>query len=399
MGTTLDRRGFLKLGAASAGAALGCHGGAVEVADGAPPGEMRYRPLGATGLRVSEVAFGAHGVDNAALMAAALEAGVNTFCTSGGYLDGREESALGDALARIGPPRDEIVILSGADPRPSDTVESWLEGIDASLQRLQTDYLDVFYNAMVQTPDQVRSEVVLEGFERARAAGKIRHLGVSGHHGGLEDCLEAAIGIESYDVFFTKYDFVSYPDQDDLLRRAAERGIGTMVFKTDAGHRQKEIKDLEAGGLSFKQATIRWALGNPDVASVAVTMTSFDEIERAVGAVGVGLTSAEVAMLRRYADEMYDQYCRFCATCEASCPNHVAVAEIMRYDMYFQYYGREKEAMRLYRELPDRATAAVCRDCSGACDAGCPFGRQVRLGLKDAHERLTWNPATACRDV
>ncbi len=360
---------------------------------------MRYRPLGATGLRVSEVAFGAHGVDSAALMAAALEAGVNTFCTSGGYLDGREESALGEALARIGPPRDEIVILSGTDPRPSDTVESWLDGIDASLQRLQTDYLDVYYNAMVQTPDQVRSEVVLEGFERARAAGKIRHLGVSGHHGGLQDCLEAAIGIESYDVFFTKYDFVSYPDQDDLLHRAAERGIGTIVFKSDAGHRQKEIKDLEAGGLSFKQATIRWALGNPDVASVAVTMTSFDEVDRAVGAVGVGLTSAEIAMLRRYADEMYDQYCRFCATCEASCPNHVAVADIMRYDMYFAYYGRQKEAMRLYSELPDRATAAACRNCSGACDAGCPFGRQVRLGLTDAHERLTWNPATTCRDV
>jgi aryl-alcohol dehydrogenase-like predicted oxidoreductase len=399
MGGTLDRRGFLKLGATSVGAAIGCRGGGVDVVDRTPPGPMRYRPLGATGLRVSEVAFGAHGVDNAALMAAALEAGVTTFCTSGGYLDGREESALGEALARIGPPRQDVVILSGADLRPSDTVASWLDAIDGSLKRLQTDYLDVFYNAMVQTPDQVRSEVVLEGFERARAAGKIRHLGVSGHHGGLQDCLEAALDIDSYDVFFTKYDFVSYPDQDDLLRRAAERGVGTMVFKTDAGSRQREIKDLEAGGLSFKQATIRWALGNPDVASVAVTMTSFDEIDRAVGAVGAGLASGEVAMLRRYADEMYDQYCRFCATCEASCPNHVAVADIMRYDMYFAYYGREKEAMRLYRELPARATAAACLDCPGACDAACPFGRDVRLGLTGAHERLSWDPAKACQDV
>ncbi|HSN53333.1 MAG TPA: aldo/keto reductase [Candidatus Sulfomarinibacteraceae bacterium] len=391
MASTLDRRRFLTLGAASAGAALGCRGGAEEVVDSTEPEPMRYRPLGATGLKVSEVAFGAHGVDNPAVMAAALEAGVNTFCTSGGYLDGREETALGEALARIGPPRDSIVILSGADVRPGDTVESWLEGIDASLLRLGTDHLDVYYNAMVQTPDQVRSEVVLEGFERAHAAGKIRHLGVSGHHGGLQDCLEAALETEPYRVFFTKYDFVSYPDQDELLHRAAERGIGTLVFKTNAGNRQREIKDLEKGGLSFKQATIRWALGNPDVASVAVTMTSFDELADAVGAAGPGLSAPEVAMLRRYADEMYDQYCRFCASCEAECPHHVAVADIMRYAMYFTYYGREKEAMRLYRELPSEATAAVCRSCSGACDRACPFGRRVRAGLVEAHASLSWD--------
>jgi predicted aldo/keto reductase-like oxidoreductase len=196
-------------------------------------------------------------------------------------------------------------------------------------------------------------------------------------------------------VFFTKYDFVSYPDQDDLLRRATERGIGTLVFKTDAGSRQREIKDLEAGGLSFKQATIRWALTNPDVASVSVTMTSFDVIAEAAGAIGSGPSGAEVAMLRRYAEEMYDQYCRFCATCEASCPHQVAVAEIMRYAMYFDYYGREKEAMRLYSELPAAASAAVCRGCTGPCDGACPFGRSVRSGLVDAHHSLSWDAAKA----
>ena len=62
--------------------------------------------------------------------------------------------------------------------------------------------------------------------------------------------------------------------------------IGTIVFKTHAGNRQREIKDLEAGGLSFPQATVKWALGNPDVASVAVTITNFDQIEELTAAVG-----------------------------------------------------------------------------------------------------------------
>jgi predicted aldo/keto reductase-like oxidoreductase len=211
----------------------------------------------------------------------------------------------------------------------------------------------------------------------------------------MQDCMEAGIESPHYEVFFTKYDFVSYPDQDDLLRRASGRGIGTLVFKTHAGNRQREIKDLERGGLSFKQATIRWALGNTDVASVAVTMTSFDEIADAVGAVGSGLSAAEVAMLRRYADEMYDQYCRFCATCETECPHDVAVADIMRYHMYFAYYGREKEAMRLYRELPVESMAEICRSCSGTCDRACPFDRRVRAGLVEAHASLSWDAPSA----
>ncbi len=393
MGKTVDRRSFLKLGAASAGAAIGCRGGEIDGTVDSAPMQMRYRKLGSTGLEVSAVSFGAHGIDNATLMKASLEAGINTFCTSGGYLDGREEAALGDAIARSGVPRDKIVILTGDDIKPHATVDSLLEDIDASLRRLRTEYIDIYYNAMVQTPSDVRSEVLFEAFDKARMAGKVRFLGMSGHHGGMQDCLEAGIEVGHYGVFFTKYDFVSYPDQDQILRRATDHGIGTMVFKTNAGNRQKEIKDLEAGGLSFRQATIRWALANSYVASVTVSLTSFDQIDEAVAAAGSRLSMAEVAMLRRYAGEMYDKYCRFCATCEGSCSRQVAVADVMRYAMYFTYYGREKEAMRLYGELPTAATADECRDCSGTCDAACPFGRHVRAGLIEAHERLSWKTA------
>ena len=389
----IDRRDFLRLGVASAGIAVGCGGGGERGRDEVPPGAMRHRALGATGLEVSEITFGAHGVDNPALMAAALEAGITTFCTAGGYLDGAEEQALGRAMARIGSPRERLVILTGDECRPDDTVQSVLAGFDRSLERLGTDYLDVYYNSMVQTPADVDAEVLFEAFDRARAAGKVRHLGLSGHHGGLQACLEAGMSSGRYDLFLAKYDFVSYPDLDEIFRRAAEQGIGIVVFKTSPGNRQHEIKDLEAGGLSFKQATIRWALGNSDVSSVAVTLTTFDEIRDCVAAVGAPLRAAEVAMLRRYSDEMYDQYGRFGATCEASCPQRVAVADIMRYAMYFTYYGREKEAMLLYGELAAEARAGWCARCPGPCDAACPFGREVRAGLVDAHHRLSWEEA------
>jgi aryl-alcohol dehydrogenase-like predicted oxidoreductase len=350
---------------------------------------MRYRPLGKTGLLVSEVTFGAHGVDNAALMQAALDAGINTFFTSGAYLDGREEQSLSIVLRSLGSRRDRIVVITGCEVGPEMTTEHVLRRIDNSLRRLCTSHIDVFCLFQVSAPSDLRFGALYEAIEAAKAAGKVGHLGMTGHHGGMQSCMRAAIDDGRFAALFVKYDFVSYPDQDAILRRATERGIGTIVFKTNAGNRQREIEDLEARGLSFRQATIKWALTNPDVSSVAVTITSFDRLEECAAAVATGISSAETAMLRRYAEAMKDRYCRFCGTCEPYCPHGVAVADIMRYAMYLSYYEREEEARHLYARLPARRSAAPCSHCPGPCKEGCPFGRNVRSELAAAHGSLT----------
>lgn len=388
---TVDRRSFLKLGAAASGVVVGGCGGHEGSTTSSPTTfELGYRPLGGTGLRVSEVAFGAHGLDRPDLMQAALDAGINTVCVSGHYLDGREEEALGEAMSALGRRREEVVIISGTMVPQGTSTQRVLDDIDASLLRLRTDHIHVFLTFQLTSPSDLRVDALYEAFERARDAGKVGHLGLSSHAGGMQAILNAAIDDGRFEVFFIKYDFVSYPDQAEILRRAAERGIGTMVFKTNAGNRKNEIKDLEAGGLSFQQATVKWALTSPEVASVAISMTNFDTIRQYTAAMGRGLSAAEVAMLRRYADEMYDQYCRFCGECEASCPHGVAVADVNRFAMYFGGYGREKEAMHLYRTLPPSRSADSCDECMGPCDAACPFGRQVRAELLQAHRRLSF---------
>jgi aryl-alcohol dehydrogenase-like predicted oxidoreductase len=349
---------------------------------------MRYRPLGATGLEVSEVSFGAHGVDNPHLMRAAVEAGITTFGTSGQYLDGREEEALGRALRDAGADRSRTVVLTGNRITPGLTVQSVLDDIDDSLRRLGTDRIEVYYAADVRSPEEVRVGAFHEAIDEAKRAGKVGHLGLSGHAGGMQEVLAAAIEDGRFEVFFIKYDFVSYPDLDGLLDRAAQRGIGTIAFKTTAGNRQREVKDLEKGGLSYRQATLRWALTNPAVASVCVTITSFEQIRECAATVGARLTAAEVAMLRRYAEEMRSRYCRFCAQCEASCPRGVAIADVNRYWMYSEYCGRSAQAEACYAALPASRTAVACERCPAPCDAGCPFGRPVRSELVEAHRRL-----------
>jgi aryl-alcohol dehydrogenase-like predicted oxidoreductase len=354
---------------------------------------MRYRPLGRTGLEVSEIAFGAHGVDNAPLMGAAFEAGINTFCTSGQYLDGREEAALGEAIRRVGAPRDRLVLVTGNETPRGTSRRSILDAIDASLRRLHTDHIDLYYTAQVCSPADLRVEALFEAIDEAKRAGKVGHLAMSGHCGGMQPALNAAIDDGRFGMLFTRYDFVSYPDVGGILQRAAERGLGTIAFKTTAGNRQREIEDLQKGGLSFRQATLKWALSHPYVSSVAVTLTSFDDLREVTAAVGSRLTGAESEMLHRYAARMHDQYCRFCRACEAHCPHGVAVAEVNRYAMYFADYGREKRAMTLYDALPPARRAGACGDCPAPCEAACPFGRKVRAGLRAAHRQLSFSHA------
>jgi predicted aldo/keto reductase-like oxidoreductase len=389
----LDRRDFLKLGAVASGVAVGGCGTPEKAATAASNFELGYRPLGKTGLEVSEVSFGAHGLDRPDLMQAAVDAGINTFFVSGNYLDGMEEKALGKALTALGSRREKVVIVTGSTFRQGTSTQRVLDEIDASLQRLRTDHIHVFLHGEVRSLSNLRVDAVYEAFERAREAGKVGHLGLSSHAGGMQALMNAAIDDGQIEVFSIKYDFVSYPEQEAILRRAAERGIGTMVFKTNAGGRQSEIEDLEAGGLSFPQATVKWALSNPDISSVSISMTNFDKIREFTSAVKSGVSAAEVAMLRRYADEMYDKYCRFCSECEASCPHGVAVADINRFAMYFSYYGREKEAMQRYRALSGQCSAAACDGCAGPCNAACPFGRPVRVELLEAHRRLSFREA------
>lgn len=389
-GNGIDRRRFLKLGALTSGLAVGGCSRAESLADDSSPVEMRFRELGATGLKVSEISFGTYGFDNPALLTAALDQGITTICTSANYQNGRAETSIGKAIANLGSRRDELVLFTGDMFRTNVTTQDVLDAIDASLRRLQTDHVEIYRITNVTSLDELRIDALYEAFERAKEAGKVGHLGLSGHHGGMQEALKTAIDDGRYEVLFTKYDFASYPDQDPILDEAARRGIGTMVFKTNAGNRKNEIKDLEAGGLSFRQATIKWALSHSYVASVCVGITNFDEIREYARAVDTGLDEAEVAMLRRYADEMYDRYCRFCGECEGRCSNDVAIADVNRYAMYFKYYGREKDSMQLYASLADKGSAAACLDCAGHCDDGCPFKRSVRHELVDAHRILSF---------
>lgn len=167
---------------------------------------MKYRPLGKTGLVVSEVGFGAWGIggrtagqtsygdtdDRASLAAlrSALECGITFFDTSGAYGNGRSEELIGEAVDGV---RRNVILATKAGyeswERPPDfSAVAVVASVERSLERLRTDYIDLLqlHNAPV---DVLRDPEVLGVLERLIAKGMIRSWGVSAKSPG--DALEA----------------------------------------------------------------------------------------------------------------------------------------------------------------------------------------------------------------
>ena len=152
---------------------------------------MDYRPLGRTGVSVSQLClgammFGAFGnpdhVDAVKIIHRALDAGINIIDTADGYSAGESEEIVGKALA--GGRRDNVVLAVkfgvpfGQDPNRRGASRRWItEAVEGSLRRLQTDWIDL-YQVGVPDPDTDIDET-LSALSDLVHAGKIRSFGTS----------------------------------------------------------------------------------------------------------------------------------------------------------------------------------------------------------------------------
>ncbi len=387
----ISRRTFLKTGAIGLGTTL-VSGGFSRRAAAEESGEKKESPpvekraLGRTNLKITVVGFGTYGFSNSGVLQKAIESGINFIHTDRSYGNGQAEKAIGEVLKKI--KRDTVIVGTGWQVAQGVTKAQLLESLDASLKRLQTDYLDLIRAFMVQDPKVLQIGEQFEAFEEANKAGKVRFYGVSAHGGNQLDVFEAAADSGKFDYVMGRYNFMEHERGEAFVKKLAEKKIGFVGFKISAGKRQKDIEELQKSGLSLHAAATKWALQNPNVSSILGSMTSFEAVEEYLGAVGKKLTAREERLLRRYSEIFDSEYCRNCGSCQKHCPYGVAVADIMRYAMYFKYYGTEKEAMRLYAGLSPEARASRCGDCDGNCIPHCPHGLRVQRNLVEANELL-----------
>src|ERR1700754_4407148 len=151
---------------------------------------MEYRHLGKSGLKVSEITYGnwiTHGSqveEDAArqCVAAALDEGITSFDTADAYAGTRAEEVLGRALAGVRRESVEIFtkVFWPTGDGPNDrglSRKHILEGIDGSLRRLGTDYIDLYQ--IHRWDPETPIEETMEALHDVVRAGKARYLGAS----------------------------------------------------------------------------------------------------------------------------------------------------------------------------------------------------------------------------
>lgn len=314
---------------------------------------MEYRQLGQTGLRVSALGFGCGAVggllvngDPAEMrraVAHAIERGITYFDTAPGYGSGQSEQNLGLILEEL---RADVIVgtkvrLAGED---FDTIEpAVVQSVDRSLMRLRRDCVDLIqlHNpvAMQRTPGRQWASVedvgrVVEAFRALHQAGKVRHWGINGlgESAALHQALES--GAQTIQSCFNLINPTAgmptpaghpFQDYQQLIDRAAERGVGVIAIRVLAGgalsgsssrhpNAAQSVEPIASGDSldmdvawsqrfeplvaegyvqSMPEAAIRFAVGKPEIATSLVGISSFEQLEQALDAASRGALPAE----------------------------------------------------------------------------------------------------------
>jgi len=394
----IGRREFMALGA---GAALGVPG---TLQAQQPEARIRrYVTLGRTGLKVSDISFGSASTADAALVRYAFERGVNFFDSAESYRGGFAEEAIGEALQGK---RDKVILTSKTRAGARETRAEMMRSLETSLKRMGTSYLDIYFNHAVDEVERMQNQEWWEFTELAKKQGKIRFRGMSGHGSDLVKCLDYVIDKDLADVVLVAYNFAQDPSftdrlrhtfhwaaiQSDLpprLKKAKEKGIGVLAMKTLMGARLNDMRPYERPGSTFSNAAFRWVLSGGYADALLISMTSKQEIDEYLRASGdAAVKQGDVQLLERYAQMQAANYCQSgCNACAGSCPENVAISEVLRTRMYDVDYRRPEFARSEYAALG--APAAACLSCAHqSCLGACPAQIPIASFTRDAAQRL-----------
>ncbi len=303
---------------------------------------MDYRPLGSTGIRVSEIGFGCGNVgglmirgehgDQVKAAARAIELGINYFDTAPSYGDGQSEINLGQVLEELSADVYVGTKFRVTTHEPGRIRGNVIASVEESLTRLQREQVDLIqmHNHVASmaedgsvTPEEALGEAV-DALRELREQGKVRFWSVTAV--GETAALHRVIDSATLHTVQSVYNLVNpsagssvppgfdMPDYGNLIERASANGMGVLVIRVLAagaltgeatrhpvavpsvapiGSGQDYGHDLaRSGDFRFLQreryvdnlveASLRFALGNAGVSSVLVGYSSLEHLEQAV---------------------------------------------------------------------------------------------------------------------
>ena len=207
---------------------------------------MKYRKLGRSSIKVSEIALGAwltfggsEGKETTRkCIQAAVERGVNYIDIADIYARGNAERVVGESIRELGLRRQDLVIASKVFWPMSDNVNDRglsrkhiMESIDNSLERIGTDYLDLYFCHRYDPETPI--EEVARAMDDLVHQGKILYWGTSVWSAAqLEDAYGTARRFNTYvpQVEQPRYNMLDRHVEPEIMPTAAKRGMGMVVF-------------------------------------------------------------------------------------------------------------------------------------------------------------------------
>lgn len=288
---------------------------------------MEYKKLGKSDLTISRIGYGCMSLhpdqkDFLSLIDRALDFGINYFDTADLYDKGGNELMLGKAFKGR---RDKVIIASkaGNQWRPDGSGWDWnprkeyiLKCAEESLERLQTDYLDLFMLHGGTIQDDIMESI--SAFEQLLKEGKIRYYGLSSIRPNVIRVHTAYGKVVS---LMTQFSLLDRRPEETTLDLMQENNIGVLVRGSVAsgllvdkpgrdylGHTSAQVaeaalavKAVSQSGRTPAQTAIQYVLQHPAVTSAVVGMRTPQQLEEAVGAVSAPqITSEEIKYLQTH---------------------------------------------------------------------------------------------------
>ncbi|MGC9346714.1 MAG: aldo/keto reductase [Anaerolineae bacterium] len=271
---------------------------------------MEIRSFGNTGLESTILGYGAMALRRSEpeeadeLLNAVLDYGVNFIDTAPDY--GHSEDMIGRFVADR---RDEYILATkcgcnvprkGGEDAPGHiwTGDQLRHNIEHSLQRLQTDYVDI-WQIHSANPDEIEGTDVLETMQQIKDESKVRHIAVSmagSSEGYGYTQLKGYLPWDEFEAIQIWYSaFIRY--SENLISQAADKSWGTIIrglvrppFDTTiAEHFEKaDLDELRGTGESRAQFLIRFGLSHPDLHTAIVGTSSHDHLADNVAAAEAG---------------------------------------------------------------------------------------------------------------
>ncbi len=333
---------------------------------------MRYVKLGKTDLEVSRVSFGAIPIRRLDkerakdVILKSLEEGINFFDTARVYGDSEEK--LGYALHDK---REEVYLATKSTSRDAEGAR---EDLETSLEKLRTDYIDLFQAHNVRTEEAFEETMgpggALEAMKKAKKEGLIKYIGVTSHD---VDISLKTIESGEFVSIMVPYNFMEPEFAEEVIPAAAEAGMGVIVMKPFAG-----------GMIERADLAMRYVLTTSGVTVAIPGMYREEEVEENVEFAPdpQDLNPEELAGLEEFRQEIGGEFCRGCDYCQP-CPSEVSISRVLRSERGFRRLGRQW----LQERLPDlQEEIEKCEDC-GECLPKCPYDLEIPSLMR---EKVAW---------